>query len=288
MRVIVVGIDGLVGGALATTLSARGNTVYGTTRRASQVRPGRIDFLDLAEPTFDLPPADVAFICAAMTSLAACRAQPTLAERTNLQGPAALAAWFAERGVRTIFLSTNAVFDCQAPLMLPDRPRVPNSVYGRLKAAAEDAVLARAVTGTVVRLTKILNNETPLLKRWAGALREGAHIEAATDHRIAPVTLDHAVKALLSIAAAGETGLYQVSAAADLSYADVALRLAERLKVPHSRVASRSAIDIGIPREEALPFTSLDTSRFDSLTGGKAPDPYRAVDLAVDAVVGRV
>lgn len=284
MRAIVVGIDGMVGRALAATLSARGNTVHGTSRRLGQVKPGKISFLDLAEPAFCLPPADVAFICAAMTSLAACRAQPSLAERINLQGPAALANWLAARSVRTIFLSTNAVFDCQAPLMLPDRPRVSSSVYGQLKAAAEDAVLA--TNGTVVRLTKILDGETPLLKRWAGALREGASIEAAADHRIAPVTLDHTVESLLSIAAGGESGLYQVSAAADVSYADVAMHLADRLEAPRSRVSSRTAIDIGISHEDVLPYTSLDTSRFDSLTGGKPPDPYRAVDLAIDAVVG--
>lgn len=281
MRAIVVGIDSLVGRALGEALSARGDTVYGTTRRSAEASAGTAWFLDLAAHTaaVDLPRVDVAYICAAVTSLADCRASPDRARLVNLRAPAQLAARWTRR---TIFLSTNAVFDCQAPLMGADRPRRPTTLYGKLKAEAEDAVLASS--GTVVRLTKIFVPEMPLLRRWHGALAQGDAIEAAADHRVAPILLGHLIDALLGIADKGEGGIYQVSASGDVSYAEIALWMADRLKVDRSRVMARSAVEIGIPADEVLPYTSLDASRLDALLGLASPDPSVAIELVLDSL----
>lgn len=275
MHAIVVGIDGLVGHALAEALRARGDTVYGTTRRRDAVSSGATWLLDLATDTsdVDLPPADVAFICAAVTSLAECRADPERARRVNRDAPAQLASRWA---MRTIFLSTNAVFDCQAPLMRADRPRKPTSIYGQLKAEAEDAVLGHG--GTVVRLTKIFVPGMPLLQRWHDALSRGDSLEAAEDHRIAPMLLDHVIAALLAIADWGEGGVYQASASGDVSYAEIATWITDRLKVDRARVTARSAVDIGIPVNEVLPYTSLDASRLATLMNQPAPQPWTAVE----------
>ena len=274
MRAIVVGIDSLVGRALAGALRARGDAVHGTTRRADAVN-AETSLLDLAKDTTeaDLPPADVAFVCAAVTSLATCRADPDRAHRINLDAPAQLAARW---GTRTIFLSSNAVFDCQEPLMRADRPRKPTSIYGQLKVDAEDAVLGHG--GTVVRLTKIFVPEMPLLKRWHDALSRGDSIEAAEDHRVAPVLLEHVSAALLAVADKGEGGIYQVSAASDVSYAEIATWLSDQLNVDRSHVTARAAVDIGIPANEVLPYTSLDASRLAALMAEPTPQPTTAID----------
>lgn len=280
MRAIVVGIDSLVGRALAEALRARGDTVFGTTRRTDAVSSDT-SLLDLAGDTriVDLPPADVAFICAAVTSLADCRADPERARRVNLDAPSQLATRWAGR---TIFLSTNAVFDCQEPLMRADRPRKPTSIYGQLKVEAEDSVLARG--GTVVRLTKIFVPGMPLLKRWHDALSRGDSIEAAEDHRVAPTLLEHVSAALLAVADKGEGGIYQVSAAGDVSYAEIATWIADRLQADRSRVTPRAAVDIGIPANEVLPYTSLDASRLAAVMARPTPQPTVAVDRVLESL----
>lgn len=280
MRAIVVGIDSLVGRSLADALRARGDTVHGTTRRADRVSGGT-SLLDLSRDTsgVDLPPADVAFVCAAVTSLADCRADPERARRVNLEAPVQLAARWAGRA---IFLSSNAVFDCREPLMRADRPRKPTTIYGQLKADAEDAVLARG--GTVVRLTKVFVPGMPLLKRWRDALSRGDSIEAAEDHRVAPTLLEHVAAALLAVADKGEGGIYQVSAAGDVSYAEIATWIADRLGVDRGRVMARAAVDIGIPPNEVLPYTSLDASRLATLMAQPTPPPTIAVERVLETL----
>jgi dTDP-4-dehydrorhamnose reductase len=284
VRAIIVGIDGLVGRALADALRSRGDGVFGTTRRPDMTSPGKVGLLDLVSGRMpiDMPDADVAVICAAMTNLAECRSHPDLAEHVNFRGPVELAHRFSERGVRTIFLSSNAVFDCSAPAMPAEAIKAPKSLYGRLKSAAEDAMLSAHQPATVVRLTKILVPALPVLVRWSEALHRGEQIEAAADHRISPVQLEYVVASLLAIADRGEAGIYQVSAMGDVSYGEIALRMAARIGASASLVSARRAIEIGIPPEEVMAFTSLDASRLTRLTGIAAPDPYEAIDRAIE------
>jgi dTDP-4-dehydrorhamnose reductase len=272
---------------LADTLAQRGHVVIGTSRRGSGISADGVRFLDLAEVEAapNLPAADVAFICAAMTNIADCRAKPELAWRTNAAGPAILADRLSARGVQTILLSTSAVFDCRAPLMKADRPREPATVYGKSKRSAEDAVLA-VQNGTVLRLTKVLPPGWPLLRRWLQALRHGQNIQAVTDHRIAPLIVGDVVDALIAIATSRSTGALHVSASRDLAYDELATRLAGRMGLDRSLISPCRATDIGIPAEEVMPYTSLDGSRLAALTGRSAPDPYVAVDRTIDTLKG--
>lgn len=286
MRAVVVGIDSVIGSALRAALVAGGAEVFGTTRRIEPAA-GNIQFLDLADNhlTVDLPRADTAFLCAAMTSLADCRTRPELACRVNFTGPASLAARLSERGTRVVLLSTNAVLDCLVPSMGADRPKAPTSVYGRTKAAAEDAILSPSIDGIVLRLTKVLTPDMPLLQRWIRSLRAGQPIEAIDDHRMAPLLIRHVVAALIAIAESGNPGLYQVSATHDVSYLDFGMRLADRLGAARSLVLQRSAAEMGIPEDEIMSYTSLDTASLSALTGMSAPDPYIAIDEVVSAAI---
>jgi dTDP-4-dehydrorhamnose reductase len=118
----------------------------------------------------------------------------------------------------------------------------------------------------------------PLLQQWHDALSRGDSIEAAEDHRVAPVLLEHVTAALLAVADRGQGGIYQVSAAGDVSYAEIATWIADRLQIDRTRVAARAAVDIGIPASDVLPYTSLDASRLAALTGQPAPQPSLAIE----------
>jgi dTDP-4-dehydrorhamnose reductase len=283
MRALVVGADALVGRALAEALRTRGDEVVGTTRRAERVVLGETMLLDLAAPEpviADLPDADVAFLCAAMTRFADCRASPELAERVNFRAPVALAAQLLDRGTRPILLSTSAVLDGQAPKMAADRPRLGKSAYGRWKGEAESAILGLDENATVVRLTKILTPGMPLFETWLRALKAGSAISAFDGHRIAPIELHHAVEALLATADRGNGGIYQVSGAEDVSYHEIACHLAKRIGALPSLVQAASAADT-LPLEEITAHTSLDTGRLTELSGFTPPEPLEVLDRVV-------
>lgn len=284
MRAIVVGVDGFLGRALAAELTRQSHQVFGTTRRRAQVADGRVSYLDLAEGPWRVEVnAEVAFICAALTNIAECRRSPEQARRVNVVGPSNLARGLVADGITPIFMSTNAVFDCLAPLMSADRPKRPSSLYGELKSEAEDAILALSPKAVVVRLTKVLT-KSALLAGWWRSLNDNRQIEAASDHRIAPVTRQHVVASLIAIAARGSGGIYQLSASSDVSYVDLACRMAERAGKGRQLVSARPAIELGIPANEVMHYTSLDGRRASELTGFATPTPLVAIDQTISEV----
>ena len=286
MRAIVVGMDGFIGRALAIELVRQGHRAFGTTRRREGIVPGKIAYLDLAGGPWRVEPmsADVGFICAAMTNIADCRRSPEQARLANTVGPANIARAMLANGIRPIFLSSNAVFDCQEPLMAVDRPKNPSSLYGALKAEAEDAILRLSSTAVVVRLTKVLA-ASALLSGWWRALNSGRRIEAAKDHRMAPISCEHAVTSLIAIAAHATGGVYQLSASSDVSYVDVAHRMAEKTGRGRQLVSPKAAAELGIPANEVMHFTSLDARRASELTGIATPGPFIAIDQTIERLV---
>lgn len=279
MRALVIGADGLIGAALTEALRRRGDVVYATSRRAADCGDRWLS-LDLTDPQVSsrtFPHVDVAFFCAAMAKFADCRTYPELAHRTNVAGPAALAAVLAERDAQVILLSTSAVFDCRTAKMPVGAPTCPTTVYGRLKAEAEARILSLSSKAAVVRLTKVLTDDSPLLRDWVRALRQHQSIQAFADHRISPITLDYALAGLLAVADRGKGGIYHVSGAADISYADIARAIARLIGVEETLVQPINAVDAGMLPEEVTAFTSLDSGLLPSLTGRPPPNPIAAV-----------
>ncbi len=287
MRALVAGVDGGIGTALVGALRRRGDTVLGTTRRPGPHGAGLFT-LDLASADVDivaLPEADIAFFCAAMTGLAECRKDPELARSVNAAGPAHLARRLVAQGMRVLLLSTNAVYDWQTPCVPASRPPCPLTIYGQLKAEAEAEFAALGAAATTLRLSKVLTPELKLFRGWIDALAAGREVTAFSDLHMAPIALEDAVSALIALADRGESGLFQISGATDISYVAAARHLAERLHAPLDRVHEARAADAGFPREEITTFSSLDSARFSELTGWMPPDPYEVLDRVFGAAI---
>lgn len=289
MSVLVVGADGAVAAGLCRRLDAAGTPYVATTRRKNEAGDeagaGKRVHLDLADvdgaPT--LPPAEVAFLCAAVTGYAVCRENPGRTWRVNVEGTVALARRLRERGCRVVYLSTAAVFDGRAPHRAATEGTCPNTEYGRSKAAAEAALLAMGGGVAVVRLTKVIPPDFPLFGGWIEALGRGEGITPFVDMGLAPVAVDRVADALVLIAQSGEDGLFQISAERDITYLDAALRIADSLGAPRSLVHPVRAGERGVPEAERPLYTSLDGSRLEDVTGWRQPDPLAAVDGVVAA-----
>ncbi|WP_376984653.1 sugar nucleotide-binding protein [Bosea sp. R86505] len=279
-HILILGADGSIGRHMAGRLTSLGHAVTETTRRAESVRPGRIlaDFADPAWSATSLPAADMILICAAMARFADCRERPDIARRVNVDMPAQIGARARGTGSRVVLLSTSAVFDCLSPLRKAEDAMAPASAYGRMKAEAEEAFLALGPATAVLRLTKVLTPDMALLTGWVAALKAGSSVRAFADMTVAPITLADVEAALLALLADGGSGRYQVSAADDVSYAAIARHLAQRLAVDESLVEAVGASSAGIPDNEIMRYTSLDTRRLQAISRWRPSSALAAVD----------
>jgi dTDP-4-dehydrorhamnose reductase len=230
--------------------------------------------LDLAGKLPLMPEADVAVICAAMARFEDCRRYPELAHRVNVAAPLELGRSLTQAGARVILLSSSVVFDCRKPHVSESEQPMPASAYGRLKAEAEAGLLDLGPLVSVLRLTKVVRPNVGILSGWISSLGKGETIRAFEDHRFCPLTVEQVVDAIVALIENGEGGIYHVSGAADVSYADSARFLAQRIGATNELVEAVRGIENGLAEGDLTPFTSLATGRLSRLTGFVPPEPF--------------
>lgn len=348
----VIGAESTIGGAITTWLEARGQTVHRSSRRdlkphskprsKSPSKTGELSdeggdgeeggadnaarvaetvHIDLAGPgPYALPdalqPGDVAYFCAGITSLQACRDAPRLAFRVNVEHTVTLAQQLWARGIAVVFLSSDQVFDGTQPKPTQSTPPQPGSVYGQLKHDAEQRLLDRAPSQEdfhgdaapllIARLTKVLRpgrQHHPLFVQWAEALQRGEAIHPFSDRAVAPLPLEYVAKTVASLADAGAfagnetpgndasdppalrdsnaSPIVHVSAASSVTYAAIATRLAEVLGVDASLIHPITAKERGV--ECFGPHVVLDAPRLHNGDIAPPPDVWTTIEAALRA-----
>lgn len=272
MRCLIIGADGSFGEPLAQALRRLGHQVIATTRRRDRARSGCF-FLDLAETPPDLPAVDVAVICAAMARFEESRRHPELAYQVNVAAPLQIGRSLTRAGARVILLSTSAVFDGSKAHVNEDEKPAPRSAYGRFKAEAESGLLALGSAVSVLRLTKVVTPNAGLLAQWIPRLGKNEAVRAFDDHRFSPLRVSHAIDAIVALIESSASGIYHLSGAGDISYADAARFLAHRVGAAEDRVEAVHAVEHGLDEADLTPFTSLATRRLSLLTGFVPPEP---------------
>jgi len=286
-RALVIGADGQIGRALVSGLPRYGIPTLGTTRRPDRVGPDHI-YLDLDGDlsAWRCPDAiSTAILAAAVTRIDACERAPEAARRVNVAANLALADRLVERGVHVLFLSSNQVFDGSRPHRRADEPTSPRTVYGCQKAEVEHYVLERYDTAAILRLTKVVTPQLPLLCQWSSALRAGSPVRPFRDLVIAPLPVGFVVDTIARMIERRPAGVMQASGPRDVPYADVALHIARRLGADPALVQPHDSSATGLLPLFAPRNTTLDTSRLRDELGLIPPEPWPTIDSTILASV---
>jgi dTDP-4-dehydrorhamnose reductase len=269
----VVGGDGRIARTLVPALDRGGYEVVATSRR----RGARfaLDLEHVARSgSAQLPECDVAFLCAGLSSYAACRNDEALARAVNVEAPTAIARALRAPDTQLVLLSTNGVFDGEQPFRAAGDAPDGATAYGRSKARAEALVREIDPRTAILRLTRVFAPGEPLLAGWGAQLRAGVSVEAFADMVAAPVHVDHVATALLAIAQRRSAGIFQLSARREVSYLEIARHIAARVGASPDLVRPVAAATRGIARGEAPRHATLACDDF-----GLAPiDPFDVVD----------
>lgn len=283
-RLLIVGADGLLGGALRLRWRQQKRAVAATALLPVADPVDLVQF-DLSRPPDAwpvLPACRTAVICAAITSLDQCRRDPDGTRRVNVEHTLALAQRLAKQGAFVVFLSTNLVYDGAKPLRRADEPACPKTEYGRQKADVEAGLIAAGVRHAVVRLAKVFHAGLPLLRDWLVSLRAGRSITPFTDMVCAPVALETVLQGLAKVAENQLEGRWQFSPDQDITYASIAAELARLARADASLIQPASAR--ALTALEHLPaHTTLDAQRAREELGLAFPNPYHVIAQTFDS-----
>lgn len=188
----------------------------------------------------------------------------------NLTGTRQL--WDDSRAVpRRLFISSRAVFDAlpAGTALAEDRSPAPASLYGRVKAEAEAALLAQG--GAVLRATG-LYGPGKAGEKWAPLLRQAEAGQPPTPRRATEVHAADTARAALLILQAGASGAFHASDLL-LDRRQLIAAWAEAIRRP-----------LPLPAADAAPVSILDCRRLMSLGWRPGGWPRLGATLAALAV----
>jgi dTDP-4-dehydrorhamnose reductase len=289
-RYLIIGSDGTIGNALLKHFNQHEVQAIGTTRRLLVSQSADQIFLDLNDglANWHIPAGiEVVINCAAVARLEACKRDPVGSRRINVESVIAIAEKCRERGIFFVHLSTDKVFSGQSPHMPADAPFSPITEYGRQKAEAETYLLKLLEVSsslTIVRLTKVLTQGMSLFHNWLEALLKGEVIHPFRDMTMAPVAWPFVLKVLEYVVAKQRTGIFQLSADQDISYAEAAIYLAYRLDVPMNMVKPINVIDAHLFQESIPCYTSLNIGRIQLELGIRPEIVYTVLEWSAGLI----
>jgi dTDP-4-dehydrorhamnose reductase len=235
-KCVIVGGSGMIGSALKATLSDAGMEVWITARSGIPTGIYRAIPLELSSPgDFRLPiNPHSAFLCAAQSKILDCERDAESSRRVNITGTMTVARMLLEKGTFVIFLSSGAVFDGSARVPGESSSLSATTEYGKQKAEAEERLM-ELDNGkgkvAIVRLTKVLSSQTDIVRKFMENLKRGESVEAFLDFFLSPVSLKYVVDSLLVVERLRIGGIFHLSGSTELSYAEFARRLAEKMGV---------------------------------------------------------
>lgn len=280
--ILVVGSDGMIGGALAA--NPWGDRVVLETTHLPETLSNHRIYLDMTQDILDWhPPESVsaAVLCAAISSLEQCRSNPEQTARFNIYNTVAVAKSLIENGAFVVFISSSQVFDGSVPFQKADSKVSPQTEYGRQKAEVERQLSALSDSTAVVRFTKVLGPDNPLLAGWLRALQNNKTIRPFLDMTMSPIPLYFAVDVLQRVVEDRVPGIVQVSATEDVTYAQVAQYIAQRVGANPRLVQPIHSSNSNIVLEAVPTHTTLDITGLQSTLGLEPPDVWTTIDTVL-------
>jgi len=213
---LVIGADALIGRSILAASHAANIPVVGTSRR-----PNADWHLELGDPPsrWKLPDSiSSGVLCASITGLARCEADPVNSRRINVEGTLAMARALDSRGAPLVFLSSDRVFAPGSRHPSEATPTAPVTEYGRQKAETEHILREEFPNCRIIRLSKVVSRSAPPISAWIESLQVGRQIHAHHNLFLAPLDARIAAREIIKVALGPETGIFHLCGKQALSY----------------------------------------------------------------------
>jgi len=171
---------------------------------------------------------DVVIHVASVGGVDEAQRDPVRVREVNVNGTQVVGRACARRGVRFVFISSNAVFDGQHPPYTEDAPLHAVNQYGVLKIEAETWIRQGGVPSPLI-IRPILMYGWPLaggrdnvVTRWLSRLERGQSVEVAEDVYSMPLYVDNCAEAIWSAVQQRRVGTYHLAGADRVSLVEFA------------------------------------------------------------------
>lgn len=267
MKILVTGAAGMLGLDVLRAGERAGYELVGLTRAELDITDS-----DAVQAAFAGVRPDAALNCAAWTDVDGAESHREQAHAVNADGAGNLGLAAAAAGVALVHVSTDYVFDGQAPRTPDGAPRAylesdatgPRSVYGTSKLLGEQLVLGASPRHAVVRSSWLFGtggaNFAETMLRLAG---EREAVQVVTDQVGCPTWTGHLAPALLGLIERGLAGLVHLAGTGHVSWNGYAAEIFRQAELD-CRVEAATSQQMARPAPRPA-WSALESEREDVL-----------------------
>ena len=180
---------------------------------------------------------------AAITSIEYCNNNETKARKINGINTLKLIDHLNKNGIKVLFPSSTCVFSSKSKLKNFESSNTnADNIYGQIKAEVEKEILKNKLN-TVLRISKIICPNDPLLISWKNSLKNKETISAFNDLRIAPTSVFSFAAFIKKWNKSDFNGIFHLSPSSDISYFQFAEKLASYMFADKSLIKSESLVN---------------------------------------------
>jgi len=272
-QILVVGASGFIGRYVLAIAKQKGFKACGTAHSSHVKGCFRFDMARerIKEVFFNffrgakLP--EYAVICAAVANMEMCSRNRSESYAVNVDGTIRLIEDLENLGIKSLFVSSGAVYDGKAGGYGESVPPSPINEYGRQKLIVENHILSNKIHGAIVRLSKAVGSnpyEKQLFSEWHKNTYLKQPIICLRGEIFSPTFVEDIANGILMIVKRNLRGRYHLANMDAFSRAALArLFLRVMNKNPDIEIKAFAEFNALEPRSQK---THLDSSKFISAT----------------------
>jgi len=218
-KVLIIGGGGQIGSELYSYLKKKNINTFKTTRN-KKLTNEKTFYFDLEKPSYHFLKNQftAVVICASATNIHLIEKEPRKFRNLNVINTIKLIKELSKKKIFIIFLSSNSVFDGKKQFYKHYDKTCPTNLYGKYKSEVEEYLNFNLKKNScILRLTKVISKNTPIIRYWNKKLNNGKMIWAYKDRFMAPIKIFKVIQTIEILVKKKQNGIFQLGGSKEIS-----------------------------------------------------------------------
>ena len=233
MKILITGVNGLVGNSLYKLLEESDHIVYSSSRNIEGLAKYKVDITNKNEVDsfFESEKPDLVINSAAMADVDLCEEERELCWKVNVEGVQNLVDMCNRYGSHLTHISTDYIFDGkkESGIYLENDKPNPQGYYAESKLEGERIILDSNISHSILRTILVygVHNKPNIVTFIKSYLEEGKSVNLVSDQVRMPTFVDDLSRACISASEKKARGVFHICGPEQMSYLDIGNRIAE-------------------------------------------------------------
>lgn len=250
MKILITGVNGLVGNSLHRLLQDSDHKLFFSSRNLKGLANYKVDITDEVEVNsfFKSERPDVVINSAAMANVDLCEEEQDLCWKVNVEGVQNLVEACDQYSTHLTHISTDYIFDGKKNSGIYNEDDLPNpqSYYAKSKLAGEEVISRSQISYSILRTILVygIHKNANIVTFVKNSLEANKTVNLVSDQVRMPTFVDDLSKACIKASEKKAAGIFHICGPEQMSYLDIGNRIADHFSLDKNLINHVNTIDL--------------------------------------------